>query len=721
MGRTTLSIMLALTVSALPFGATAQTFTTGALESPIEEIEAMTPLPRARSPILLSKVDLTPMMPAPRSQGRLGSCTGWAIAYAGRSYYMAAERKSAPDTDVEIASPAFQYNHTALQAPEVNSTCGGAYMSRALEFMRTTGSLSLRDWPYNQQTCRPNNASAYQLSKAAQYKVPGYRRLLITRGPGATMHPFKEALQAGHPVMVAMEVFTNWYHYRGGHTFSIPSHITPPGKGYHAIIAVGYDDSRQAVRLQNSWGSSWGDDGYMWIDYQTFLRFTREAYVFTGMQPAINPIGHLVKPTPTPTPTPTPKPWPSPSPSPSPTPSPTPTPNTLLDQVKAVVKDFPAIEFEVTEIDGRVSVVGHGCADAASRARTELQALSDRLILAIDETPWPACETRGLLEDAIDRGGVDLKVTNISKSAPNSIRGITIGRWADDDDSDDNDKKKKDDNIVVTPVFRDGDDLSIEVELESVRPFLQLFYVQADQSAKEVFRGMIDKDEDGKRKFEIGTRKSGTRISFEPPFGTEAVIAIAGTRPLIMKTLPKNAAESDFMDGLRTALDEAEKDNYAFAASVMQMQVVDRKAQSSNWVVTPDEYEALKPIDPFNLKPNASRSSEVKKPILQSTVGPKIEAEVKKSRSKDGDLTLKAVFKERNGVAVDPSTVSVKYRSSTGWFDVTDRVRRKTSFSAEGFETSLMALPAGSHTLRVIVLDDEGNEGIVDIPVTIKE
>ena len=140
-----------------------------------------------------------------------------------------------------------------------------------------------------------------------------------------------------------------------------------------------------------------------------------------------------------------------------------------------------------------------------------------------------------------------------------------------------------------------------------------------------------------------------------------------------------------------------------------------------DWVVTPDEYEALKPIDPFNLKPNASRSSEVKKPILQSTVGPKIEAEVKKSRSKDGELTLKAVFKERNGVAVDPSTVSVKYRSSTGWFDVTDRVRRKTSFSAEGFETSLMALPAGSHTLRVIVLDDEGNEGILDIPVTIKE
>ena len=78
----------------------------------------------------------------------------------------------------------------------------------------------------------------------------------------------------------------------------------------------------------------------------------------------------------------------------------------------------------------------------------------------------------------------------VADEAAGIVDSVSESKKADEKKTDD---KKKDDNIVVTPVFRDGDDLSIEVELESVRPFLQLFYVQADQSAKEVFRGMIDK------------------------------------------------------------------------------------------------------------------------------------------------------------------------------------------------------------------------------------
>ncbi|NJP04319.1 MAG: hypothetical protein HC837_01155 [Chloroflexaceae bacterium] len=35
----------------------------------------------------------------------------------------------------------------------------------------------------------------------------------------------------------------------------------------HGIILVGWDDSRGAWRLRNSWGEGWGEDGYMWIGY----------------------------------------------------------------------------------------------------------------------------------------------------------------------------------------------------------------------------------------------------------------------------------------------------------------------------------------------------------------------------------------------------------------------------------------------------------------------
>ncbi len=35
----------------------------------------------------------------------------------------------------------------------------------------------------------------------------------------------------------------------------------------HAIMLVGWDDSKNAWLLRNSWGTNWGEGGYMWIDY----------------------------------------------------------------------------------------------------------------------------------------------------------------------------------------------------------------------------------------------------------------------------------------------------------------------------------------------------------------------------------------------------------------------------------------------------------------------
>jgi hypothetical protein len=38
--------------------------------------------------------------------------------------------------------------------------------------------------------------------------------------------------------------------------------------GGHQIVAVGVDYEREAVRLANSWGTSWGEDGYAWLGFR---------------------------------------------------------------------------------------------------------------------------------------------------------------------------------------------------------------------------------------------------------------------------------------------------------------------------------------------------------------------------------------------------------------------------------------------------------------------
>lgn len=45
--------------------------------------------------------------------------------------------------------------------------------------------------------------------------------------------------------------------------------------GGHQVAVVGVDVDKQAVRIRNSWGSSWGQDGHCWLswgDWQLLLR-----------------------------------------------------------------------------------------------------------------------------------------------------------------------------------------------------------------------------------------------------------------------------------------------------------------------------------------------------------------------------------------------------------------------------------------------------------------
>ncbi len=38
--------------------------------------------------------------------------------------------------------------------------------------------------------------------------------------------------------------------------------------GGHAVLAVGYDDTKQMFLVRNSWGNGWGIGGYFWMPYQ---------------------------------------------------------------------------------------------------------------------------------------------------------------------------------------------------------------------------------------------------------------------------------------------------------------------------------------------------------------------------------------------------------------------------------------------------------------------
>jgi C1A family cysteine protease len=212
---------------------------------------------------LPSIVDLSSWFPAPGNQGDQGSCVGWAVAYGLKSYQEARERNAPPNSSNQIYSPSFIYNQIKI------SHCnGGSDIAQALNLLKSTGVSTIQEFPYNEFECSSIPDQSIKQS-AKNNAIAEWRRVNFSDDVEV-----KSQLNSGFPIVIGMYVDTNFknlqfnqiYEHQGG------------DQSGHAMIVTGYDDSKQAYKILNSWGTNFGTSGYAWVSYQAFKRQVREAY-----------------------------------------------------------------------------------------------------------------------------------------------------------------------------------------------------------------------------------------------------------------------------------------------------------------------------------------------------------------------------------------------------------------------------------------------------------
>jgi cathepsin L len=182
-----------------------------------------------------------------RNQGGCGSC--WAFSTLGAWEGSNLIRNNAADDASE------QYLVNAKTA----GTCSGGWW--AFDLMRKptgTGTATEAGVPYM------GSDGTNPSSVATPYKVANWG--YVSPGGGIpTPAEIKKAMCDHGPVTVAVRVTPAFQHYNGEGVFNEQD----PGKINHGVTIVGWDDDKQAWLIKNSWGTGWGDKGYMWIAYNS--------------------------------------------------------------------------------------------------------------------------------------------------------------------------------------------------------------------------------------------------------------------------------------------------------------------------------------------------------------------------------------------------------------------------------------------------------------------
>jgi len=179
-----------------------------------------------------------------KDQGQCGSC--WAFSTMG-AIEGAWQIKSGLLPELS--------EQQLVDCDDTNYGCNGGIVNEAFEYLKDQEICSTSSYPYTSGTSKVRGQCSVCKGEAAIPKggVTGFTPV------GASENSLAKALM-NQPISVAVAVNNKWFSYSSG-IFS-----SECGKSLnHAVLAVGYGKDGDAPywKLRNSWGTNWGESGYI--------------------------------------------------------------------------------------------------------------------------------------------------------------------------------------------------------------------------------------------------------------------------------------------------------------------------------------------------------------------------------------------------------------------------------------------------------------------------
>lgn len=218
------------------------------------------PSPSATAFTWVNRNKVTPI----KYQGVCGSCWAFTSAAVLESNFSIRRNWNLDISEQNIldCSEAVQPVYRGGQVVNIKSkagTCQGGWYGPVFEYYKSNSAALENQAPYKfkEAYCIP--------SRTNQYKIVAWGYVKSNAGI-PEVREMKEALCKYGPIAACVKVTPAFQAYRSG-IFDEFADCSGERDINHAITIVGWDDNKGAYLVKNSWGTQWGDKGYVWIKY----------------------------------------------------------------------------------------------------------------------------------------------------------------------------------------------------------------------------------------------------------------------------------------------------------------------------------------------------------------------------------------------------------------------------------------------------------------------
>jgi len=184
-----------------------------------------------------------------KNQGQCGSCWSFSTTGSVEGAHAISTGNLVSFSEQELVDCAGSYG---------NMGCNGGLMDYAFEYVKANGLCTESDYPYTAQdgTCKSSSCTA------AISTISGYTDV-TSNDEDALMQAV-----AQQPVSVAIEADQSVFQFYSGGVMSSSSCGTNLD---HGVLVVGYgeESGEKYWKVKNSWGTTWGMNGYILLGRQT--------------------------------------------------------------------------------------------------------------------------------------------------------------------------------------------------------------------------------------------------------------------------------------------------------------------------------------------------------------------------------------------------------------------------------------------------------------------